>query len=329
MPVLMGKIEDGRPTRISSALLDLIRTKSVVPLRGTHVIELAKSGRPLQSREFLPKASLWTAEQLEAMHAQLTTHFGEAEAELRFAALFVAVSWRWHSPDHPDPAGKQIGVLAAATKAYLATGITTNARQRGFGSADQDVCAVHTLSWRGCTLRQRIFEPLGLYTTTDCAFLIDYVSLDASNGPARTALSGEARQALSLWLAHPGIALWMLVEPPDGIDVGENGTSDWWDWPFLERSVAELSKPAHMMLALSSNGVTAFAPPTVMCEAAVTVPVSFYLENATCVEGLERHAMEFCYGTLAAACLAQRGPVVTPTALDKLMCSAGSTKVNI
>ena len=75
MPVLMGKIEDGRPTRISSALLDLIRTKSVVPLRGTHVIELAKSGRPLQSREFLPKASLWTAEQLEAMHAPVSyTH---------------------------------------------------------------------------------------------------------------------------------------------------------------------------------------------------------------------------------------------------------------
>ena len=72
------------------------------------------------------RASLWRGGSDAALDwraalaaAALAGDIDEAEAERRMAQLFVAVSWRWLTPTHPDPDGKQVAALAALAAPYL------------------------------------------------------------------------------------------------------------------------------------------------------------------------------------------------------------------
>lgn len=269
-----------------SALLEAVRSGSVRPLRGSYVLELARGGQPLHPNRTLPETAFWTAEQLEGLQASLINIFGEEEAELRFAAIFIAVSWRWRSPEHPDADGKQLAVLAAATQAYLARG----ARDDSAGGFAQ---WVPPSSWRETNVRSRVFEPLKLAgSSVDCALLLDYASLpqpSTPNGQRRASLPSEAQEAMSAWLSHPGICMWMVTDDfsagtgsaadgaaPSGApsasaepsaspaaisEAGEDG--GWYDmggWAYVERAIAALSKPSEGRLDLTHRAAIATSP---------------------------------------------------------------------
>ena len=59
------------------ALLELVRSGAILPLRGTHILSLAKSKQPLPPRRDLPEEAFWTADQLSLLYTHLSNRFGD------------------------------------------------------------------------------------------------------------------------------------------------------------------------------------------------------------------------------------------------------------
>ena len=130
-----------------------------------------------------------------------------------------------------------------------------------------------------------------------------------------------------MYLAHPGIALWMPSEQHDYPDAERGGATnapippgskEWWEyggWPFVERAVAELNKPSHLRLDLSQRQASA--------PMHHTPPASPLLGPTGSAPAAPKSALKVKpkYGAIAAACIAPRGPLLTPQALTTLLTS--------
>jgi hypothetical protein len=170
-----------------------------------YLIKLAKKrGGKLHRRQDLPEEAFLKLPELKVMDS------GPGQS-LRV----VVVSYPWLQPDHPDPRGETLRLLACVLKAYIA--------QRG------GTCGVF-LDF--CSLMQK--GPNGEERT-----------------PAQAKLFGLALGNLSDWYSHPKTTVLKLTKMPEGYPKGFTfvkgtvpNTADYYGrgWCFKESSVANMVK---------------------------------------------------------------------------------------
>ena len=181
-----------------------------------YLIELAEKGGKLRRRQDLPAKAFITLPQLKAMN------YGTGGA-LRV----VVVSYPWLQPDHPDPRGDTLWLLACVLRAYIAHAGGT--------------CGVF-LDF--CSLMQK--GPNGKERT-----------------PAQAKLFGLALSNLSDWYSHSHTLVLKLTKMPEGYPNGFTfvegttpNTADYYGrgWCFKESSVANLVKDYSLCLDLGKLG---------------------------------------------------------------------------
>ena len=86
------------------ALLGSIECGAVGALRGRYYAEWAASGKPLPRRQDLPPEAFFPVEELRRLVEALGEEWG---------LLFVALSYRWLTKDHPDPENFHLRIVAA------------------------------------------------------------------------------------------------------------------------------------------------------------------------------------------------------------------------
>lgn len=92
------------------ALLESVASGAIAPLRGRWVVALQAGGGTLSRRQELPPEAFWKVEDLRRVVAAL----GED-----YALLFVALSYRWLTKEHPDPKGFHLEIVAAVARLYM------------------------------------------------------------------------------------------------------------------------------------------------------------------------------------------------------------------
>ena len=99
----------GREFEAALAVIEKLGGSAVRLIDARYLVELAEKGDKLRRRQDLPEEAFVALRQLRAM--------GEGPgASLRV----VVVSYPWLQPDHPDPRGETLRLLARVLKAYIA-----------------------------------------------------------------------------------------------------------------------------------------------------------------------------------------------------------------
>ena len=129
----------------TQALLDSIESGAIAPVRGSWLLrEWKKGGGKLKQRhdgasiasveeigqarvrrrQELPPEAFWSVQDVRKLLEQL----GEAEITttnghvVDYGLLFVALSYRWLSSEHPDPDGFHLAQVASVLQLYLEPG---------------------------------------------------------------------------------------------------------------------------------------------------------------------------------------------------------------
>jgi len=91
-------------------LLASVESGAIAAVKGTWLVGLHKRGGRLSRRQDLPPEAFWSAGELKRVALALGDDFG---------VLFVALSYRWLTKEHPDPDGFHLGIVAAVAELYL------------------------------------------------------------------------------------------------------------------------------------------------------------------------------------------------------------------
>ena len=132
------------------ALLASVESGAIAPLRGRWLVGLHERGGRLKRRQDMPAEAFWSAAELRRLAARLGDGFG---------VLFVALSYRWLSRQHPDPDAFHLAIVAAVAKRYLGLAGESFLREmspllRAFESAGLDEPADFALFWDFSSLHQ-------------------------------------------------------------------------------------------------------------------------------------------------------------------------------
>lgn len=178
--------------------------KDTVLIKGSWLIETR--GRKLPRRQDLPKEAIWDIAELR-------------ELQEKCEVFFMALSYAWASPEHPDPNGEQMGKLADILEQRLKVQYTQP------------------------TERNRK-EPDGGKVYQDAACFVDFASLhQVERTPAETNSFKGGLKNCNLWYAHEAIEAWLLTTVPLGVTpYTERG------WPTFERAISSMITPDHMLL---------------------------------------------------------------------------------
>ena len=84
--------------------------RRVASTAGRYIVALHERGERLKRRQDLPDEAFWSVDEL----AQTAQRLGD-----RYGLLFVALSYRWLSKEHPDPEGFQLRIVAEVAKLYM------------------------------------------------------------------------------------------------------------------------------------------------------------------------------------------------------------------
>ena len=95
------------------ALLLAVECGDVALLRGTHIVELHSHGGRVQRRQDMPADSFFPISELRRLVSALGADWG---------LLFVTLSYRWLTADHPDPDGFHLAIVAKIAGLYLGQG---------------------------------------------------------------------------------------------------------------------------------------------------------------------------------------------------------------
>ena len=91
-------------------LLTSVESGAIAAVKGTWLVGLHKRGGRLSRRQDLPPEAFWSAGELKRVALALGDDFG---------VLFVALSYRWLTKEHPDPDGFHLGIVALVAELYL------------------------------------------------------------------------------------------------------------------------------------------------------------------------------------------------------------------
>ena len=202
VPLHGGALQDFERYVKPDACFQAIADGRVVLLSLNWIVDYAVVGKPLPRRQDLPPEAIIDCEALTEIHAR-------ADPEVRESVLpIVAVSYCWHTPEHPDPNGEQLRHIAAVLK-------------REFHHQYKDR-----------------FDDMGIF--------MDWVSLyQSKGGPPRTVeqedVFRKALQSMDLWYAHQGIVTLLVTTPPLTMSLERSYSER--GWTSFERCCAELCKP--------------------------------------------------------------------------------------
>ena len=128
----MAKPSEKPPHFGPEALLESVASGAIAPLRGSWLVELESQGGRLSRRQDLPAEAFFGIEELRRVVEALGEDYG---------LLFVALSYRWLSKDHPDPDGFHLHIVAAVARLYMhresgKSPLTAAFEQKGLGYPD-------------------------------------------------------------------------------------------------------------------------------------------------------------------------------------------------
>ena len=174
-------------------LLASVESGAIAAVKGTWLVGLHKRGGRLARRQDLPPEAFWSAGELRRVVLALGNDFG---------VLFVALSYRWLTKEHPDPDGFHLGIVAAVAELYL------NLRGGIKGRINLGPDAFP--SQLTAAFRR---HGLGL---PEFALFWDFASL---HQPPRTDAEAElfpkGLQNSNVWYGHARTVVWMQSELPE------------------------------------------------------------------------------------------------------------------
>lgn len=211
-PLIVDSLTDSASFKGWGGVLRSIAIGAVVPIRGSYLVQLRRSGQLLCRGQELPLQAAWSYDELVSILVQLVEMFGPethqdpagewvAGGIERFGGMMVALSPNKCpaalSADHPDPKGHALEYIAEFIEGYFS---------KDTGLFD-DSCA-------STTLYSRVFKPLGIPDKLDLVFFWDYASLAQKPRSAlEEVLFREGLKACNFWFGHQYIPI--LIQPPD------------------------------------------------------------------------------------------------------------------
>ena len=192
-------------------LLEPVESGAIAAIKGSWLVAQHQRGGVLARRQDLPPEAFWTADELRSLAERLGDDYGY---------LFVALSYRWLSREHPDPNGFHLRIVASVLRMYLGGGGTQGVRGDPRYPADKS-----PLSWA--------FKKAGLHLTGewganedgaalgDCALFWDFGSLFQQPRTeeqiplfgAGLKASNHLDQLLAVWEWRLGPTPWLIMRP--------------------------------------------------------------------------------------------------------------------
>ena len=187
-------------------LLAPVRSGALAPLSGRFLVRLAEGGGLLQRRQDLSNEAFWVPT-YEAVS------IANQCAYIEIHSFFVALSYRWLTPGHPDPARFHLKIVAAVLKDHFKV---LEGLCYGTGYGDFGFRADVAMFWDFGSLHQ---QPR-----------VDY----------QKDLFKQGLQASNRWYGSKLSSVWLQPKLP----LGFSGTSyDKSGWCFVEASISSLIKP--------------------------------------------------------------------------------------
>jgi len=174
-----------------------------VLVKGSWLVRLADEGGRLPRRQDLPAEAKWDGQELIKDSEEYD------EGREREAHKVIAVSYCWFHPEHPDPHGEQLRVIAELVRSRL--------------------------------------EDLGPGTGVDLAVFIDYCGLyQEPRTVEEDAVFQASINHTFLWYAHKKTQVWVLPSTPSTCSLKPGAPAlpvlpfEERGWPRFERKIAEL-----------------------------------------------------------------------------------------
>lgn len=215
------------------SLLESVDSGAIAPLRGRWLVEHHKGGGRLLPRRDLPPEAFWSAEELRWLAVKLGDDFGD---------LFVSVSARWLTADHPDPDGFHLAAIAGVAALYL--------NMSGGKSLGGPLAFPSSLT--------ATFKAHGLRASaTDFALFWDFASLAQPPfaNDTEAARFEEGRDLSAVWFGHAKTTVWMQTATPKGFAGYSYEASGWCS---TEAALGIAIKPPSRCLDLGARPKTAF-----------------------------------------------------------------------
>ena len=176
-------------------LLGSVESGAIAPLKGSWIVKLHAAGGRLKRRQDMPAEAYWTAAELRVVALELGEKFG---------LLFVALSYRWLSKEHPDPDGFHLDIVASVAKLYLG------------------------LSGKNASESPLVEAFSSLQTDADFALFWDFPSLcQPPRSEAEAALFKRGLKLSNVWYGHAHSVCWMQSELPSGFNGAAYEKSGW------------------------------------------------------------------------------------------------------
>jgi hypothetical protein len=226
-------------------LLASVESGAIAAVKGTWLVGLHKRGGRLSRRQDLPPEAFWSAGELKRVALALGDDFG---------VLFVALSYRWLTKEHPDPDGFHLGIVAAVAELYL------NLRGGKFPLGDDDgpdgFPSQLTLAFRK--------HGLGL---PEFALFWDFASLhQPPRTDAEAKLFPKGLQNSNVWYGHARTVVWMQSQLPEGfaarMRASEPPLAETYEdsgWCYVEAAISAAIKPGFLRLDLAKRTKLAMA----------------------------------------------------------------------
>jgi hypothetical protein len=217
-------------------LLASVESGAIAAVKGSWLVGLHKRGGRLSRRQDLPPEAFWSAGELRRVALALRGDFG---------VLFVALSYRWLTKEHPDPDGFHLGIVAAVAELYLNL-------LKGEDAAASQLSAAFQ--------KHRLGLP-------EFALFWDFASL---HQPLRTAaeekLFRRGLQNSNVWYGHARTVVWMQSELPEGfaarMRASEPPLAETYEdsgWCYVESAISAAIKPGFLRLDLAKRTERAMA----------------------------------------------------------------------
>jgi len=221
-------------------LLASVESGAIAAVKGTWLIGLHKRGGRLSRRQDLPRKAFWSAGELRRVARALGDDFG---------VLFVALSYRWLTKEHPDPDGFHLGIVASVAELYL--------NPRGW----TDEYGLDQYSQLAEAFRE---HGLGL---PEFALFWDFASLhQPPRTDAEAKLFPKGLQNSNVWYGHARTVVWMQSELPEGfaarMRASEPPLAETYEdsgWCYVEAAISAAIKPGFLRLDLAKRTEWAMA----------------------------------------------------------------------
>ena len=211
-------------------ILDEADQGNVKLLKPELFIDYQKAGKPLPKCQDVPD--------------EYVVHTKQLTAEERENLVVIAISYCWISPDHPDPNGYYLEVLAKLLSLFVEGKYE---EEKEYDMGDGVETPADYLRDLGFHFGAGDGRPVGIF--------LDWPSVPqdkphGSRTEAETAVFKDALKNINLWYAHSATITWMLTFLPEGAMRTDYGSSG---WTFFEFCVGALLSHSCKLLRIDAG----------------------------------------------------------------------------